>query len=134
MSGPAEVVRRMTEAFNTRDRDGFLGVLGEDVEFRNPLGKTMRGSEAASTFRDANVQQGVLVEQDDAERVDGQEVAVPTIMLHGGRHRTAVGRGLRSAGRQDRAVARRDGSRCRRVVKCVSSPLGANSSAAHSPQ
>ena len=92
MSGPAEVVRRMNEAFNARDREGFLGLLTEDVEFRNPLGKTMRGSEAASEFWDANVQQGVFVEQDGAERVDGQQVAVPTIM------RMADGTELRSAG------------------------------------
>ena len=91
MSGPAEVVRRMNEAFNARDRDGFLGLLSEDVEFRNPLGKTMRGPEAASKFWDANVQEGVFVEQDGAERVDGQQVAVPTIT------RMADGTELRSA-------------------------------------
>ena len=77
---------------NARDRDGFLGLLAEDVELRNPLGNTVRGSEAASDSWDASVQAGVFVEQDGAERVDGQQVAVPTIM------RMADDTELRSAG------------------------------------
>ena len=92
MAGPAEVVRRMREAFNARDRDGFLALLTDDVEFRNPLGNTVCGSAAASEFWDANMRAGVFVEQDGAERVDGQQVAVPTIM------RMADGTELRSAG------------------------------------
>lgn len=92
MSAPAEVVRRLTEAFNGRDRDGFLGLLSDDVEFRTPMGKSMHGLLAAKEFWRANEERGVFVEQDGAERVDGARVTLPTIM------RTADGTELRCAG------------------------------------
>jgi hypothetical protein len=92
VSAPAEVVRRLTEAFNGRDRDGFLGLLADDVEFRSPMGKAMHGLAAAKEFWRANEERGVFVEQDGAERIDGERVALPTIM------RMADGTGLRCAG------------------------------------
>ena len=92
VSAPAEVVRRLTEAFNGRDRDGFLGLLADDVEFRTPMGTAMHGLAAAKEFWRANEERGVFVEQDGAERVDGERVTLPTIV------RTADGTELRCAG------------------------------------
>ena len=92
MSAPVEVVRRLTEAFNGRDRDGFLGLLADDVEFRTPMGTSMHALSAAKEFWRENEEQGVFVEQDGAERVDGERVALPTIM------RMADGTALRCAG------------------------------------
>jgi ketosteroid isomerase-like protein len=80
VSAPSEVVRRLTEAFNGRDRDGFLGLLADDVEFRTPMGTARHGLAAAKEFWRANEERGVFVEQDGAERVDGERVAVPIIV------------------------------------------------------
>jgi ketosteroid isomerase-like protein len=91
VSAPTEVVRRLTEALNERDRDGFLGLLADDVEFRTPMGTARHGLAAAKEFWRANEAQGVFVEQDGAERVDGARVAVPNIV------RMADGTELRSA-------------------------------------
>jgi hypothetical protein len=76
-------VLRLTEAFNARDREGFLGLLADDVEFRNPMGKGARGMDAATEFWRANEEMGVFVEQDGPERVDGERVVVPVVMRMG---------------------------------------------------
>lgn len=91
VSAPTEVVRRLTEALNGHDRDGFLELLADDVEFRTPIGTARDGLAAAKEFWRANDEQGVFVEQDGAERVDGDWVTMPTIV------RMADGTELRSA-------------------------------------
>jgi len=69
-----------------------LALLADDVEFRGPMGKAMHGLNGANLFWDANDEMGVYVEQDGAERQDGQRVAVPVLM------RMADGTELRAAG------------------------------------
>ena len=92
MFDPVEVVGRMQQAFNARDHGGFLGLMADDVEFRNPMGNSMYGLAGAEEFMQANEQMGVHVETDGTEHVDGERVAVPIIM------RMADGTELSSAG------------------------------------
>jgi ketosteroid isomerase-like protein len=80
MFEPVEVVRRMQQAFNARHHEGFLGLMAEDVEFRNPMGNSKFGLATAQEFMRANEEMGVHVETDGKERVDDDRVAVPIIM------------------------------------------------------
>ena len=92
VSAPAEVVRRLTEAFNGRDRDGFLGLLADDVEFRTPMGTAMHGLAAAKGVLAGKRGTGRARRAGRRTGVDGERVALPTIM------RMADGTELRCAG------------------------------------
>jgi hypothetical protein len=91
-AAPADAVRRLIEAFNARDLAAFLALTTDDIEIRNPLGNALRGAEGVREFLRKNEEMGVHVEQDGSARIDGNEVALPTVM------RMSHGTEIRSAG------------------------------------
>ena len=95
-AAPADAVRRLIEAFNARDLAALLALTTDDIEIRNPLGNALRGAEGVREFLRKNEEMGVHVEQDGPAHVDGDRVAVPTVM------RLSFRTEMRSAGVFDR--------------------------------
>jgi ketosteroid isomerase-like protein len=79
------LIDRFIEALNSRDLESFRELLAEDVEFRMPQGKTLRGADEAQAIITAAEKIDLRLSATGEPEVEGGTVRVPVRELTHGR-------------------------------------------------
>jgi ketosteroid isomerase-like protein len=72
-----DLIDRFFEALNSRDLESFRELLAENVEFRMPQGKTLRGADEAQAIIAAAEKIDLRLSATGEPQVEGHTVRVP---------------------------------------------------------